>query len=78
MQKGISNIDMKFCMILLHSYPEGSMCQIFYLGPSLCFMGLEKNVLKIYKKLPNFSCKIKIKITNLRHASLEGNVKNIC
>ena len=31
-------IDMKFCMVLLHTYSEGSVSQNFYLGPSFYFM----------------------------------------
>ena len=33
-----SDITMKFSMIAPHIYPEGSMSQIFYLGPSFYFM----------------------------------------
>ena len=52
---------MKFCMTLLHIHFEGGVSQFFYLGLIFYFMLLEKDVLKIYKKLPDFSCKIKTK-----------------
>ena len=32
------DIAMKFCMTILHIHIEGSVSQIFYLGPSFCFM----------------------------------------
>ena len=32
------DIARKFCMTLLHIHIEGSVSQIFYLGPSSCFM----------------------------------------
>ena len=32
------DIAMKFCMAILHIHIEGSVSQIFYLGPSFCFM----------------------------------------
>ena len=32
------DIAMKFCMTILHIHSEGSVSQIFYLGPSFYFM----------------------------------------
>ena len=34
----VADIILKFCMLVLHILPEGSMSQIFYLGPSFYFM----------------------------------------
>ena len=34
----IADIILKFCMLVLHILPEGSMSQIFYLGLSFYFM----------------------------------------
>ena len=31
-------IAMKICISILHIHIEGSVSQIFYLGPSFCFM----------------------------------------
>ena len=33
-----ADIILKFCMLVLHMLPEGSVSQIFYLGPSFYFM----------------------------------------
>ena len=33
-----AGIILKFCMLVLHILPEGSVSQIFYLGPSFYFM----------------------------------------
>ena len=33
-----ADIILKFCMLVLHILPEGSVSQIFYLGPSFYFM----------------------------------------
>ena len=30
----VADIILKFCMLVLHILPEGSVSQIFYLGPS--------------------------------------------
>ena len=32
------DIAMTFCMTILHIHIEGSVSQIFYLGPRFCFM----------------------------------------
>ena len=32
------DIAMKFCMTILHIHIKGSLSQIFYLGPSFCFI----------------------------------------
>ena len=50
---------MQFCMVLLHTYSEGRVSQIFYLGFSFYFMLFRKNVSKVSKKLPVFLNKIK-------------------
>ena len=57
---------------------EGSVSQIFYLGPSFYFMQSRKKVVKNDQKLPVFLNKIKTKtlIKILRHASLQSNVKS--
>ena len=34
----IADIILKFCMVVLHILPEGSVSQNFYLGPSFYFM----------------------------------------
>ena len=34
----VADIILKFCMLVLHMLPEGSVSQIFYLGPSFYFM----------------------------------------
>ena len=34
----VADIILKFCMSVLHMLPEGSVSQIFYLGPSFYFM----------------------------------------
>ena len=34
----VADIILKFCMLVLHILPEGSVSQIFYLGPSFYFM----------------------------------------
>ena len=34
----VADIILKFCMLILHILPEGSVSQIFYLGPSFYFM----------------------------------------
>ena len=34
----VADIILKFCMSVLHMLPDGSMSQIFYLGPSFYFM----------------------------------------
>ena len=58
----ILDTAMKSCMTLLYIHSEGSVSQFFYLGLSFYFMLFRKtNVLKMYKKLPDFSCKIKTK-----------------
>ena len=36
------DIVLQFLMPVLHTHPEGSMSQIFYLGPSFYFMHLTK------------------------------------
>ena len=36
------DIDMKFCKVLLHTYSEGMVSQVFYLGPSFYFMFFRK------------------------------------
>ena len=36
----VADIILKFCMLVLHMLPEGSVSQIFYLGPSFYFMQL--------------------------------------
>ena len=38
----ITDIILKLCMSVLHILPEGSMSQIFYLGPRFYFMRLTK------------------------------------
>ena len=48
------DIDMKFCMVLLHTYCEGRVSQIFYLALVFILCYLEYNVSKIPKKLPGF------------------------
>ena len=48
------DIDMKFCMVLLHTYSEGRVSQMFYLGLSFFLCYLQNNVSKILKKLPVF------------------------
>ena len=34
----VADIILKFCLSVLHMLPEGSVSQIFYLGPSFYFM----------------------------------------
>ena len=34
----IADIILRFCILVLHILPEGSVSQIFYLGPSFYFM----------------------------------------
>ena len=34
----VADIILKFCMLILHILPEGSVSQIFYLDPSFYFM----------------------------------------
>ena len=34
----VADIILKFCMVVLHILPEGSVSQNFYLGPSFYFM----------------------------------------
>ena len=34
----VADIILKFCMLVLHILPEGSVSQICYLGPSFYFM----------------------------------------
>ena len=34
----VADIILKFCMVVLHILPEGSLSQIVYLGPSFYFM----------------------------------------
>ena len=34
----VADIILKLCMFVLHIRPEGSVSQIFYLGPSFYFM----------------------------------------
>ena len=56
---------------------EGSVSQIFYLGPSFYLMqSRKKTVLKNDQKLPVFLHKIKTKpqIKNLRHTSLHKDL----
>ena len=55
------DIAMKFFMAIFHINCEGSVSQIFHLGPSFILCYLENYVLKISKKLPDFCYKIKTK-----------------
>ena len=34
----VADIILKFCMLVIHILPEGSVSQIFHLGPSFYFM----------------------------------------
>ena len=34
----VADIILKFCILVLYILPEGSVSQIFYLGPSFYFM----------------------------------------
>ena len=34
----VLDIVLKLCMLVLHIHPEGSVSQIFYLGPSFYFI----------------------------------------
>ena len=36
------DIDMKFCMVLLHTYYKGRLSQILYLGPSFHCISFRK------------------------------------
>ena len=57
----------------------GNCVSDFVMGTRFCFMKSRKKCLKIHKKFPVFSNKIKTRayIRNLRHGSLHSNVFDI-
>ena len=44
----------KFSVVIIDMLMEGSMSQIFYVGPSLCFMRLQKLCLKTLENVSRF------------------------
>ena len=51
----VADIILKFCMSVLHILPEGSLSQIFYLGPRFYFMWLTKYYFENIEKVIRFS-----------------------
>ena len=48
------DIAMKFCMTILHIHSEGSVSEIFYLGPSFYFMRFRKLSCQNIQKVTRF------------------------